>query len=175
MVVGKLERSFLETLLGQTWPPFRSQLAKPVRVTTSVVCCDAPPNFNRLASRPGGGHDVPEREVLRPGAVAVSSSRAAASSARCCVCRTTLRVPTSNSTSGMYWRSSRGPSRQQRVDNLVFIYQDLTLPPDYELDYELGSPPGVMAEEVHLLWDLVAQRLFLASLHHSLAFNHQWQ
>ena len=58
---------------------------------------------------------------------------------------------------------------------LVFIYQDLTLPPDYELDYELGSPPGVMAEEVHLLWDLVAQRLFLASLHHSLAFNHQWQ
>ena len=46
-----------------------------------------------------------------------------------------------------------------------FIDQDLTLPPDYEL----GSPPGVMAEEVHLLWDLVAQRLPLASLHHSLA------
>ena len=122
VVVGKLKRSFLETLLSQTRSPLRSQLTKPVRVTTSVVRRDAPPNFNRLASRPGGGQDVPEREVLRPGAVAVTSSRAAASSTRCRVCWTTLRVPTSNSTSGMHRRSSRGPSRQQRADNLVFIY-----------------------------------------------------
>ena len=102
-VIGKLKWSRLKALLSQTLPPLWSNLTKSVGVSSPMVRCDPPSNLHRLTSSPCCGHNVPEREVLGPGSVAITTSWAIASLPRPCIWWATTRVSTGNATTRMHW------------------------------------------------------------------------